>query len=522
MSNLLIIGSGPNALASAFYLARTGFKPVVYERSGVIGGGAITGELAPGFRCPTLTHEVLMHEDVVRDMALERHGAQFLYSDVDAFAPSLDGPPLTLFGDVSRTAAGLRSTNAGDAERWPEFRQAVDRLASMLAPVFAAAPPDIDKPGARDLLSLLAAGRRFRGLGRTNAFRLLRWLPMPVADLTHDWFATESLRALVAGPGLSATMLGPRSAGSTLVLLLREVHRILSGGRARQVRGGPGALTSAMAAAAREAGAEFHTDAEVERIVTDGTRVVAAVVAGREVPARVVVSGADPKATLLSLVDPADLGPELRHKFENYRASGTMAKVNLALSALPAFAGVQERDLLAGRIHIGPSLDYMERAFDHVKYGEMSEEPWLDVRIPTLLDPRLAPEGAHVASIYVHCAPRRLRAGAWDAHRDNLLERTLDVLERHAPGVRADVVAAQAITPAALEAVFGFTGGHVFHGELAPDQLFAMRPLIGYARYRTPIEGLYLCGAGTHPGGFLTGASGRLAAAEVARVERPG
>jgi phytoene dehydrogenase-like protein len=221
-------------------------------------------------------------------------------------------------------------------------------------------------------------------------------------------------------------------------------------------------------------------------------------------------------------VDPADLGPELRHKFENYRASGTMAKVNLALSALPAFAGVQERDLLAGRIHIGPSLDYMERAFDHVKYGEMSEEPWLDVRIPTLLDPRLAPEGAHVASIYVHCAPRRLRAGAWDAHRDNLLERTLDVLERHAPGVRADVVAAQAITPAALEAVFGFTGGHVFHGELAPDQLFAMRPLIGYARYRTPIEGLYLCGAGTHPGGFLTGASGRLAAAEVARVERPG
>jgi phytoene dehydrogenase-like protein len=520
MSSALIIGSGPNALASAFYLARAGFKPVVYERSSVIGGGAITGELAPGFRCPTLTHEVLVHQDIVRDMALERHGVQFLASDVEAFAPSLDGPALTLFGNVSRTAAGLQSTSTGDAERWPEFRQAVERLASMLAPVFAAAPPDIDKPGASDLLSLLAAGRRFRGLGRTNAYRLLRWLPMPVADLTHDWFATESLRSLVAGPGLSATMLGPRSAGSTLVLLLREVHRILSGGRARQVRGGPGALTAAMAAAAREVGAELHTDAGVERIVTDGTRVVAAVVAGREVPARIVVSGADPKATLLSLVDAADLGPELRGKLVNYRAAGTLAKVNLALSTLPAFAGVRDSSALTGRIHVGPSLDYMERAFDHVKYGEMSDEPWLDVRIPTLLDPQLAPAAAHVASVYVHCAPYRLRAGGWDAGRALLLERTLAVLERYAPGVRSTIVAAQVVTPAALESEFGLTGGHIFHGELAPDQLFAMRPLIGYARYRTPVEGLYLCGAGTHPGGFLTGVSGRLAAEEVARSGR--
>jgi phytoene dehydrogenase-like protein len=403
-----------------------------------------------------------------------------------------------------------------DAEAWPAFRASMTRIAAAMAPLLAA-PPPADPLGARDVLSLLTAGRRFRGLGSRDRYRLLRWLPMPVTDLVHEWFENELLCATVAAPGVSGSMLGPRSAGSSLILLLRDAHRHLAGGRALRARGGPGALTQAMAAAARAAGAEIHTGSPVERILTRDGRVAGVLVAGREIGASTAVSGADPKTTLLSLLDPFDLMPDAARKMRHYRTAGTMAKVNLALSALPSFAGIDGPGVLAGRIHVGPTLDAMERAFDHVKYGEMSAEPWLEMTIPSILDPQLAPGGAHVASIYVHCAPRRLKAGEWSAHRDELLRRTLGVLERVAPGVSALVVASQVITPADLEGDFGFNGGHIFHGELAPDQLFSMRPPIGGGRYATPVEGLFLCGAGTHPGGFLTGASGRLAAAEVIR-----
>jgi phytoene dehydrogenase-like protein len=311
---------------------------------------------------------------------------------------------------------------------------------------------------------------------------------MPVADLMHECFEGELLRATLAGPALSGTMLGPRSAGSSLVLLLREAHRRLAGGRTLYARGGPGAVTRALAAAAQAAGAEIRTGTAVERVVVRDGRVTGVVANGQEINASVVVSGADPRTTFLTLVDPSELTPDFAQKIRNYRAAGTVAKVNLALSALPAFS--VDPQALSGRIQIGPQLDYLERAFDHAKYGELSASPWLDLTIPSVLEPAMAPSGAHVASIYVHYAPYRLRAGAWEAHRDRILATTVDVLERVAPGVRGQVVASL-------------------------DQLFTMRPLLGMARYATPIRGLYLCGAGTHPGGFLTGTSGRLAAAAV-------
>jgi phytoene dehydrogenase-like protein len=368
---------------------------------------------------------------------------------------------------------------------------------------------------------LLKAGRRFRGLDKRDGYRLLRWLPMPVADLVEEWFEHDLLRATVAAPGVSGTMLGPKSAGSSLVLLLRLMHRQLAGGRPRRVLGGPGALTAAMAAAARAAGADVRTGVSVEQILARDGRVAGLVAGGREVPARTIVSSVDPRTTFLSLVDPQELVPELATKLRNYRAAGTLAKINVALSALPSFAGVgANASLLGGRIHIGPGLDYLERAFDHVKYGETSAEPWLDMTIPSLLDPALAPQGAHVASIYVHCAPYRRVAAAAD--HDGILRRTLAVLERHAPGFQSLVVEAQVLTPADLERDYALAGGHVFHGELAPDQLFTMRPIIGMARYESALRGLYLCGGGTHPGGFLTGASGRLAAAEVIRSHHAG
>jgi phytoene dehydrogenase-like protein len=519
--NPLIIGAGPNGLAAAFYLAKAGMAPLVLERSGQVGGGAITREIAPGFSGPALSHEVLVHERIVREMNLAAHGLELLTSDVDLCAPSPDGPAIVIHGDPSRSARSLEAVSQKDARSWPGFCAAIDRVASVLGPVLESPPPDIDRPAFRDLLKLLGVGRKFRALGSRDAHRLLRWLPMPVSDFVGEWFESDRLKAAVAGAGVSGTMLGPKSAGSSLMLLLRETHRRLAGGRVLRVRGGPGALSRAMASAARAGGAEIRERTAVDAILLRNGAVAGVVAAGREIAARTVVSGVDPKTTLLTLVDPQELEPDVLVKTRNYRAAGTLAKVNLALSALPQFAGIGDPGALAGRIHIGPGLDYLERAFDHVKYGEMSAEPWLDVTLPSVVDASLAPPGAHVASIYVHCAPYRLENAGWDAAaRELLLRRTLNVLERHAPGVSRLVVAAEVISPSDLETVHGLAGGHIFHGEMAPDQLFAMRPLLGFGRYRSPVRGLYLCGAGTHPGGFLTATSGRLCAEEIVRGAR--
>lgn len=514
MSSIALIGAGHNALVAAFYLARAGHKPVVFERRDEVGGGAVTNELHPGFRCPTLSHEVLLQQTIVRDMDLAKYGLDLLAPDAAVCSLSSAGAPLVLYDDVRRTVDSLARTSKRDGEAYASFRATIDAIVPVLTTVFESIPPDIDRPGATDLWQLLKAGRQFRSLQRRDAYRLLRWGPMPIADLMHECFENELLRATLAAPALSGTMLGPRSAGSALVLLQREAHRRLAGGRTLYARGGPGAVTRALAAAAQAAGADIRTGTAVDRVLVSNGRVSGIVANGQQVQADRVVSGADPKTTLLKLIDPSELTPDFAQMMRNYRMAGTVAKVNLALSALPAF-GV-DASALGGRIQIGPELDYLERAFDHAKYGEMSSAPWLDVSIPTILDPALAPAGAHVASIYVHYAPYRLRTGGWDASRDQLLSSTLAVLERHAPGVRAQILAAQVITPMELETTYGLTGGHIFHGELALDQLFTMRPLLGFARYETPIQGLYLCGAGTHPGGFMTGASGRLAAGVVA------
>lgn len=517
MSSPVIIGGGHNGLVAAYYLAKAGLRPVVLERREEVGGGAVTSELHPGFRCPTLTHHTCVHADVVRDLDLARHGVEFLTSPVEVFAPGRDGASLVLARDPANPGDTLRGLSAKDADAYPAYRASIQRLSSVLAPILTNPAPDIDRPGARDLWGLLGTGRRFRALGKRDAYRLLRSAPMPVADLTREWFESDLLCATLSGPALSGTMLGPRSAGSGLMLLVHETHRQLAGA-GTQIRGGPGALTAAMAAAARAAGADIRTGAAVDRIIVRDGRASGVVVNGQELPASTVVSAVDPKTTFLGLIDPVDLTPDFRLKMQNFRARGTVAKVNLALSGLPAFGASPE--VLSGRIHVGPELDYLERAFDHAKYGELSAEPWLDVTIPSILDPELAPPGAHVMSVYAHYAPFELRGAAWHAMRPALLAAVVDTLERFAPGIRQLVLEAQVITPAELASEYGFHGGHGFHGELALDQLVATRPLLGYARYGTPVDGLFLCGGGTHPGGFLTGASGRLAAAEVLRTPR--
>jgi phytoene dehydrogenase-like protein len=508
----IIIGGGHNALAAAFYLAKAGRRPLVLERQPHVGGGAVTTEIHAGFRCPRFSHEVLLDEKISNDLDLQKRGVDFITLPALACAPSPEGAPIVLHDDITASANNLRSFDSKDADSYTAFRTSVERLASVIATIFDSPPPDIDDPSARDLWGLLKTGRRFRSLGSRDSYRLLRWLSMPIGDLMIEWFECERLRALLAGPGLSGTMLGPRSAGSSLVFLLREASRLRAGGRSLRVRGGPGALTAAMAAAAREAGAEIRTDAAVERILVADDRVTGVVVNGHEITCATVFSGLDPKTTFLSLVDPAALAPEFATKIRNYRASGTVAKINLALGSLPAFRGVPDPIVLAGRVHIGPELDYLERAFDCIKYGEVSTNPWLDITIPSIADPDLAPRGAHVASIYTHYAPFAPRGTSQDVAKDMLLANTLDTLELYAPGIRAQVVAADVLTPGELQTQLGLSGGHMFHGELALDQLFTMRPLLGHARYATPIRGLFMCGAGTHPGGFMTGTSGRLAA----------
>jgi phytoene dehydrogenase-like protein len=514
MSGVVVIGAGHNGLAAAFYLARAGLKPFVLEGRNDIGGGAVTNALHPGFQCPTLSHNVLLHQRIVREMDLRRHGAEFLTPAARVFAPAARGP-VVLYDEVAQSVESLRRISDRDADRYALFHSAMARVASVLATTLESPPPRVDGVGPGDLWSLLKTGRAFRALGARDGHRLLRWLPMPVADLVGEWFETDGLRAALSAPGLSGTLLGPRSASSSLVLLLTEAHQLLAGG-ARRVRGGPGALTRAMATAAKAAGAVVHTGMAVERILVRDGRVAGVVAGGQEIPASTVLSTLDPKTTLLRLIDPQDLSPGVVRKIRNYRAEGTVAKVNLALSGLPAFTGAsRDAAVLSGRIHIGPGLDYMERAFDHAKYGQVSADPWLEVTIPSILDPALAPAGAHVASVYVHYAPCRLRTGPWSTWRNAVLASTLRVLERHAPGISSMVVASQLITPEDLERDYGFGGGHVFHGELAVDQLFTMRPLLGYGRYQGPVPGLFLAGAGSHPGGFLTGASGRLAAREA-------
>jgi phytoene dehydrogenase-like protein len=519
----VVIGSGHNALVAAYYLAKAGRKPIVLERRPEVGGGAITGEIAPGFRCPTLTHEVLLHADVVSELDLARHGLELLTSAAEVCALDPYGPPVVLYEDPHRTAESLARAgmSGADVARIAAFRGSIARAATVIAPLLSAPAPGLDRLQAGDVWRLLTAGRAFRALGPREARQLLRWLPMPIADLAAEWCDHELLRATFAATGLVGTMLGPRSAGSTLVMLLREAHVQLAGRRPLRPRGGPGAVTRALAAAAQAAGAEIRTRTRAERILVDNGRAVGVVANGQEIPAQTVVCGADPRTTFLDLIEPGTLDPDFSQRVRNYRAHGTLAKLNHALSALPSVRDVaSDPGALSGRIHIGPTLEYLERAFDRAKYGELPKDPWLDVSIPSILDPALAPRGAHVASVYVHYAPYRLVDNTWDRAAVTLERSALDVLERYAPGIRQQLVASELITPQRLESEFGFAGGQVFHGELAPDQLFSFRPQLGYERYATPVQGLFLCGAGTHPGGFLTGASGRLAAREVLREAR--
>ena len=516
--DVVIVGAGHNGLVTAGYLAKAGLRTLVLERRNRAGGPLATEEVAPGVRAPVAADNVGgLRAYVARDLGLSSHGFRTIEPDVAAFAPSADGPGLTLWRDPARTAKELRTRSPQDAEAFVAFDRKVRSLARFLARVQATEPPDLASPSLADATAGLALLNALRHLGKRQIRETTRVLPMSVADFVSEAVDDDALRGFLAARGIRYTAMGPRSAGTALNFLWDSASGGGAAGRTVFARGGPDALAEALVAAARDHGAALRCGAEVSIIRTKGGSVEGVALAnGEEIDARIVASSADPKQTLLHLLDPAETGPTLGWRAEHIRVPGVVAKVTLVLDALPAFGGADD-ERLRGRIVIAPSLDDLERAFDDSKYGRISEHPYLEATIPTLSNPALAPDGTHVVTALFQYAPRALRDGDWDeAARDRVADRAVQTLEAYAPGIAESIVARHVLTPADLEREYGLSGGHPMHGEHALDQFFAWRPLLGHARYRlAEIRGLYMCGAGAHPGGGITGGPGRNAARAI-------
>jgi phytoene dehydrogenase-like protein len=527
----IVVGAGHNALVTAFYLAKSGLNTLVLERRERVGGAADTTELAKGIRVPTLAHTVgRLRPSVQRDLELTSHGLALVAPDVRVFAPSPDGSAISLWADTRRTADGLRGRSEADADAYAGFDKRVRALGRFLDELGRSTPPDIKSPRLTDAISALKLGRSFKGLGREGSRTILRVLPMAVADLVAESFETDALRAAIAWRGVRFGAVGPWSAGTAAMLLMDGAGN--DGGAAGETvfaKGGPGALSEALAAAARHAGAVIETGVEVVRIKSVDGRATGVVLAtGEEITARSVVSGVDPKRTLVDLVDPVTVGPSLGWRAGNIRQPGVTAKVNLALASLPVFpAAAGDEAVLRGRIVVAPGIDAMERAFDATKYGRWGETLILEATIPSLADPSLvdgAPPGTHVMSVIAQYAPYDLRGhgptegdpiATWEIARENFGDGVVRALEGVAPGIGALVTHRQVLTPVDLEQQFGLTGGHPLHAEQGLDQFFVWRPLLGHARYRIALERLYLCGSGAHPGGGITGGPGQNAAREI-------
>jgi phytoene dehydrogenase-like protein len=537
--DVIVVGGGHNGLVCAAYLGRAGLRTLVLERRDRVGGVAETAELGPGIRVPAGAHTVgRLRPSVQRDLDLRRHGLSLVAPDVRVFAPlpgafvargparraaAVDGRSVVLWGDPDRTALALAGRPGNDARAYPDFDRRIRELGRFVDALGRETPPDIRSPGVGDAFAGLRLGRSLRGLGADGTRTLLRVLPMAVADLVAESFDDDALRATLAWRGVRFGAVGPWSAGTAARLI--EDGAGHDGGAAGETvfaRGGPGALSDALALAAREAGVEIRTGAEVMQITSrDGLATGVVLPDGEEILGRSVVSGLDPKRTLLSLVDPVALGPSLGWRAGNIRTPGVVAKVNLGLRRLPVFpAAADDPQLLRGRILVAPGIDAMERAFDPSKYGRWSEHPVIEATIPSLVDPGLvegARAGTHVMSVIAQYAPYHLdpTLGSWDDRREELGDAVVQVLESVAPGIGRLVTHRQVLTPVDLEARYGLTGGHPLHAEAGLDQWALWRPLFGHARYRLALERLYLCGSGAHPGGGVTGAPGQQAARAV-------
>jgi phytoene dehydrogenase-like protein len=523
--DVIIIGAGHNGLVTAGYLAKAGRRVLALERRDRVGGAAVTEEIFPGFRFSACADgSGYLCEEVRRDLEPD---VEIFAVDPVAFAPQPDASRLAIWRDPAKTAEEIEPFSRSDAECYPAFVDLVGKIAAVVGALARVAPPDIPDVSLRDVLSLRPLAGPVRALGRKHINDLLRVLPMPVADLLDEWFESDVVKGAIAANGVRDLTWGPKEAGTAYALLYNWA---LSGTglfrSAGVVKGGIGALSEALATSARSFGAEIRTGAAVEGIATEDGRAVGVKLAGgTTLRAPVIVSNADPRTTFLELLDPVTLSAKIARHVRNIKYRGSATRVLLALSEVPEFTALAPRGaatggddsmtLLRGPIQIAPTLQYLQRAYDCVKYGQFSPQPYLDVMIPTLLDPSLAPPGQHVMSITAKYAPYQLRDGDWDSRREAFGDVVIDTLAEYAPKIRNAILHRRVLTPPDLEAAYGLPEGNPSHGEMTLDQFFHMRPIPGYARYRTPIGGLYLCGAGCHPGGGVTGIPGYNAARAI-------
>ena len=514
----IVIGGGHNGLTAAAYLARAGRKVLVLERRHVLGGAAVTEEVFPGFRFSVCSYVVsLLRPEIIRDLDLPRHGLEILPLD-GTFTPMANGNYLWRVNDHAKTRREIARHSRLDAEAYDEYGKAMVEMARFVKPILNMTPPDPLSLKPRDLGKLLFLGKRFRSLAAADRRNQLQLMTMSAVDFLDQWFETDVLKATMSASGIIGTFLGVRSPGTAYVLLHHYMGEIDGAFRSWGFsRGGTGAISNAIASAASEAGAEIRTTTSVARIrLSNGTATGVVLDNGDEIDGSLVLSSVDPRLTFLKLLDARELPGDFVEDIRRFKFRGSSGKVNLALDALPSFSslpGVGPH--LRGAMSISPSVDHMERAYDQAKYGAFSTRPYIDMVIPTLTDPSVAPPGKHILSCFVQYAPYALATGTWDEQREAFGDAVIDTLADYAPNIRDIILHRQVLTPLDLERDFGLSEGNIFQGELTLEQLFFLRPAPAWAQYTTPIRNLWMCGSGAHPGGGIMGAPGRNAALKI-------
>ncbi|HEV3421700.1 MAG TPA: NAD(P)/FAD-dependent oxidoreductase [Candidatus Acidoferrum sp.] len=512
--DVVVIGGGHNGLVNAAYLAKAGKKVLVLERRGVLGGAAVTEEIVPGFLFSECSYVVsLLRPEIIRELNLPHYGLEILPLD-GTFSPMLNGDYLWRVNDHAKTQREIRRHSRLDAEAYDEFSKMMTPMCRFVKPMLSMIPPDPTTLNPKDLKQLHFMLQRFRELSSDERYTLIQLMTMSAADFLDQWFETDVLKATMSASGIIGTFLGIRSPGTAYVLLHHYMGEIDGAFRSWGFsRGGTGAISNSIAAAARELGVEIRTNAPVAKILNKNGRVTGVVLqSGEEIRCNVISSSVDPHHTFLSFMDAKDLPSDFLDSVKRYKFRGSSGKVNIALSALPNFkvlpgVGAHHR----GAISISPGMEYMERAYDDAKYGRYSQRPYIDMVIPSLTDPSVAPPGKHVLSCFVQYAPYKLAQGTWDDHREAFGNNVINTIAEHAPNIKDIIIDKQVLTPLDLEREFGLTQGNIFQGELSLEQLFFLRPVPGWAYYRTPIDNLYMCGSATHPGGGIMGANGRIA-----------
>ena len=521
--DVIVIGGGHNGLVNAAYLARAGKRVLVLERRHVLGGAAVTEEVFPGFKFSVCSYVVsLLRPEIIRELDLPRHGLEILPLD-GTFTPMPNGDHLWRVNDHAKTRREIARHSKLDAEAYDEYGKAMIDMAHFVKPIMNMTPPDPASLNPKGLMELLTMGRRFQKLSADDKYNQVQLMTMSAVDFLDQWFETDVLKATMSASGIIGTFLGVRSPGTAYVLLHHYMGEIDGAFRSWGLsRGGTGSISNAIGDAAREFGAEIRTEAPIAKIILKNGQAKGVVLEnGDEIYADVVSSSVDPRLTFMKMVGEEHLPTDFVDDIKRYKFRGSSGKVNLALDALPDFkcmpgAGPH----LRGAVSISPSVEYMERAYDDAKYGRYSRRPYIDIVIPSLTDPSIAPPGKHVMSCFVQYAPYNLKEGTWDEQREEFGDTVIDTIAEHAPNIKDIILHRQVLTPLDLEREFGLSEGNIFQGELTLEQLFFLRPAPGWAQYRSPIRNLYMCGSATHPGGGIMGASGRNAAMEILKDKK--